>query len=117
MRAQGFHTVVADTATDYLRELIAGDLFVIRGAFIHLGTKSVRYRQEMWHADTGDLHARQEGVEVFFDPDTRAARALPDAVRATIAPHVVGGRRGKTIDIAPAAFTVTVGRNARWNSP
>ncbi|MDP7381867.1 MAG: hotdog domain-containing protein, partial [Alphaproteobacteria bacterium] len=49
MRAQGFHTVVAHTATDYLRELIAGDLFVIRGAFIHLGTKSVRYRQEMWH--------------------------------------------------------------------
>ena len=60
-----------------------------------MGTKSVRYRQEMWHADTGDLHARQEGVEVFFDPDTRAARALPDAVRATIAPHVVRSPAGQ----------------------
>ena len=58
MRTQGSHTVVAHTATDYLRELIAGDLFVIRGALVHLGPKSLRYRQEMWHVDTGCLHAR-----------------------------------------------------------
>jgi acyl-CoA thioester hydrolase len=89
MQAAGYHTVVAHTGTNYVKELVAGDLVVIRGGFIRLGTKSCRYRQFMLHADTGDLHATQDGVEVFFDPEARTALPIPAPVRATIGQNLI----------------------------
>jgi acyl-CoA thioester hydrolase len=83
----GLHTVTAEAKTRFLRELTAGDLIVIDGAVARVGTKSCAFHLRMLHADTGALHATCDVVEVFFDPGTRAAAAMPEAVRATLAAH------------------------------
>lgn len=84
MEEEGIHTVVASAKIDYVKELRAGDLFVIRSAFVRCGTRSCNYFQKMFHAETGELHATHEAVEVFFDPRTRKAAAMPDHVRALL---------------------------------
>lgn len=80
----GIHCVTAQATTNFLKELTAGDLIAIDGWVARLGTKSVTFRLEMRHADTGDLHATYDLVEVFFDPKTRSSTAMPEAVRAIL---------------------------------
>ena len=89
MEALGLHTVVARTSIDYKRELKAGDLIVIRSAFTRLGTKSITHLQHMLNADTGVLHAVQETVEVFFDPETRTAIPVPDEIAQMVGSALV----------------------------
>lgn len=89
IEARGVHTVVASARTDFVRELKAGELFVIRSGFTRVGTKSCSYRQKMFNADSGDLHAVNEVVEVFFDPVTRKAAPMPDDVRSLLAARLV----------------------------
>lgn len=81
----GIHCVTAQATTNFLKELTAGDLIAIDGTVARVGTKSVTFRLEMRHADSGDLHATYDLVEVFFDPKTRTSTAMPDTVRATLA--------------------------------
>lgn len=85
MHREGAVTVVARTATDYLREVRAGTLIVVESAFTRLGTKSATYRQRLTDAEAGTLHAVQEVVEVFFDPETRRSTAMPSNFREKIA--------------------------------
>lgn len=80
----GIHCVTAQATTNFLKELTAGDLIAIDGWVARVGTKSVTFRLEMRHADTGDLHATYDLVEVFFDPKTRSSTAMPEAVRAIL---------------------------------
>ena len=84
MEALGIHTVTATVKIDYHQELKAGDPTRIEAAFTRCGTKSVSFRQRMYHADTGELHASYECVEVFFDPDARKAAAMPDEIRSLV---------------------------------
>lgn len=85
----GVHTVTARATTSFLRELKAGDLIRIDGAVTRLGNRSVTFDLRMFHADTGELHARCEVVEVFFDPQTRGSAPIPPAVRAQLADWLV----------------------------
>ncbi|MBT5266481.1 MAG: acyl-CoA thioesterase [Rhodospirillaceae bacterium] len=89
MEALGVHTVVARTTTEFLAELKAGDLITVRAAFTRLGTKSITYALTMHNVETDELHARQEGVEVFFDPKTRLGVAIPDEIRTELSGLVV----------------------------
>src|SRR5262245_29096870 len=73
----GVHTVVARTETDFRAELPPGRFIVVRSRFERIGGKSVSYVQELRDADTEQLHAEQRVVEVFFDPKTRTACAMP----------------------------------------
>lgn len=84
MQANGYHTVIARTETDYVEEALAGDMFYVRSALVKLGTKSCTFQQEMFNADSGTLHARQSGVEVFFNPKTRKAIPIPDEIRSIL---------------------------------
>lgn len=81
MEAMGVHTVVARTSTEYRKELTAGTLIRIQSGFTRVGGKSVTYLQRMFDAETGTLHAEYEGVEVFFDPETRKAVEMPAELR------------------------------------
>ena len=67
----------------------AGELFVIKSAFIHVGNRSLRHLARMFNADTGVLCATQETVEVFFDPMARKSAPMPDVIRDKLLPHVV----------------------------
>ena len=78
MRERGVQVVVARTTIDYVKEMIAGTSILVRGGFTHVGSKSVVHCTKMFNADTGDLCAVQETVEVFFDPATRKSAPMPD---------------------------------------
>ncbi len=84
IEARGIHTVVASFHIDFVREITAGELWVTKGGFVRVGTKSCTHRQKMFNADTGVLHAVNEVVEVFFDPKTRKAAPMPDDIRARV---------------------------------
>ncbi len=85
----GVHTVSARATTQFVKELVAGDLVVIDGSVSRLGKKSCTLALRMHHADTGVLHATYEVVEVFFDPQSRAAATMPETVRARLAELVI----------------------------
>lgn len=84
MAQHGVHCVTAQATTGFIKELTAGDLIVIDGCVTRVGTKSATFGLEMRHAETGALHATYDVVEVFFDPKTRKAAVMPDAVRAVL---------------------------------
>lgn len=84
----GIHTVSAQATTRFVKELTAGDLIVIDGVVSRIGTKSCTFRLDMRHADTGELHATCEIVEVFFDPATRSSTTMPETVRDRLVLHL-----------------------------
>lgn len=88
--AHGVHMVSARAETNFIRELKAGDLFVIDGAVRRLGNRSVTLHLRMIHAETGTLHATYDVTEVFFDPETRKSAPMPEAVRRALAAYLVG---------------------------
>ena len=85
----GVHTVSAEARTRFVRELKAGDLIVIDGAVSRIGNRSCVFHLRMLHADTGELHATYDVVEVFFDPTTRSSAPMPETVRTKLAAHLV----------------------------
>jgi len=84
----GVHSVSARATTSFIKELGAGDLIVIEGVVQRIGSKSCTFLFDMRHADTLELHATYEIVEVFFDPETRRSTVIPDAVRAKLDQHL-----------------------------
>ncbi len=85
----GVHCVTASAKTNFIRELKGGDLVRIDGAVTRIGSKSCTLLFRMIHADTGELHATYETVEVVFDPETRGSAPMPDEVRAALEAHLV----------------------------
>ena len=88
LQAEDLHTVVAETRTRFIRECLAGEGFVITGAFTHLGSKSIHSRFEMHHLTSGEIHAEQDVYEVFFDATSRGSVAPPAKVRAVLEPLI-----------------------------
>ena len=89
MLERDIQTVTAMTKTDFIKELRAGELFVVKTAFTRCGGKSVSFSHRMENADSGELHATQDCVEVFFDPATRKAMPVPDDIRAIIEANLI----------------------------
>ncbi|MDH3664418.1 MAG: acyl-CoA thioesterase [Alphaproteobacteria bacterium] len=85
----GVHTVSAQAITQFIKELIAGDLIAIDGVVTRIGTKSASFHLRMMHADTGELHATYDLVEVFFDPESRTSVPIPDSMRERLAAHLL----------------------------
>lgn len=81
LHESGTSLVVAQITIDYVREMKAGDLMLIRGGFTHVGNKSVRHHLRMYDADTDELRATQDTVEVFFDPVARRSAVMPGPCR------------------------------------
>jgi acyl-CoA thioester hydrolase len=89
IRARNIGLVVARTTIDYLHELRAGELLVIKSGFTRIGTKSITHVGRMYNADTGTLCATQEAVEVFFDPASRTSAPMPDDIREFLQTRIV----------------------------
>lgn len=89
LRAAGVSMVVARNQLDFKRELVAGELFYIQSAFVHLGNRSLSHLGRMYNADTHVLCATQLSVEVFFDPETRKSAPMPDGVRRVVAANLI----------------------------
>ncbi|MDP6173386.1 MAG: thioesterase family protein [Rhodospirillales bacterium] len=81
---QGVGAVVANRSTDFIREMKAGTLVLIKGGLTRIGDRSMAYEQRMFDAERGTLCARQITVEVFFDPEARSSAPMPDSIRQTL---------------------------------
>ena len=89
MRERDIHVVVARTTTDFRREMVVSTSILIRGGFTAVGDKSLTHVTKMYNADTGDLSATMETVEVFFDPAARKPAPMPDDFRERLNALVV----------------------------
>ena len=85
-RARGVETVAARYTVDFLREMTAGQLLVIRSGFIKLGNKSVTHLHRMFDAGWRHLACIPRVRRSVLQPrDTRLhadARRHPGATRA-----------------------------------
>lgn len=61
----------------YQRELMPGDIVVVRSGVLELREKVLRFRHEMLNAETGEISATCEFTVVCLDPATRKSRPFP----------------------------------------
>jgi acyl-CoA thioester hydrolase len=81
LKARGLGSVVAALTIDFHHEITAGQLALIRGAFIRVGTKSFNHEMRLYAADSMTHCATQKTVEVCFDTTRRRSVPLPGDVR------------------------------------
>ena len=84
IRARGLGTVVATLAIEFLHEIRAGQLVLIKGAVRRVGTKSFTHEMRLYEADSMTHCATQKTVEVCFDTAARKGVALPEDVAAKL---------------------------------
>ena len=89
IRAGGLGTVAATITIDFLHELRAGQLLLIKGAVTRVGTKSFAYELRLYEADSMTHCATQKTVEVCFDTRARKGVAWPADVKAALQRIVV----------------------------
>lgn len=81
----------------YEREVVAGDLLVVRTSLTRLGGKSIEYRHQLCNGDTGAVHSTSDQVTVLFDLKRRASAPLSDiireAARRLASEHPMDGRQ------------------------
>jgi acyl-CoA thioester hydrolase len=85
IQSRGLGTVVATLTIDFLHEIRAGQLLIIKGAITRVGTKSYSHEMRLYATDTMTHCATQKTVEVCFDTKARKGVALPDDVRTKLA--------------------------------
>jgi acyl-CoA thioesterase FadM len=90
-RARGFGTVVATLTIDFHHEIRAGQLILVKGALIRVGTKSFSHEMRLYEADSMNHCATQKTVEVCFDTAARKAVPLPDDMRDKLGKCVLTG--------------------------
>ena len=66
---------------EYLSELHAGDLVVVKGTVQSVGKTSCKVLLEMYHAESGTLAATSTSVLVVFSLRTRQAIPIPPELR------------------------------------
>ena len=81
LNKNGKGTVVANINIDFIHELKAGQLMIIKGGWIQVGKKSMTHEQRMFETDSGKLCAIQTTVEVSFDTRKRKPAPLPINIR------------------------------------
>ena len=85
----GLGIVVANIAINFIHEITAGQLMVIKGGWINVGKKSMTHEQRMFEADNGILCATQTTVEVRFNMKTRKSVALTNDIKSKIEAHLL----------------------------
>ncbi len=66
----------------YLKELLPGDLVVVRSRLAELKERSLKMVHEMQHIESGELCATCELTAVCIDAKTRKPRTFPDEIAA-----------------------------------
>ena len=92
----GVATVTASTKVDFLREIGAGDCFIVTGGPARIGGKSVTLDFSITVVSTGAEHARLSTVEVFVDAADHHSVAIPDTIRSILTAAMVGGQPSET---------------------
>jgi acyl-CoA thioester hydrolase len=74
--------VALEQRITYERELVAGDLVLVRSTMVEVREKVLRFRHEMVKIDTGEVAATTEVTGAHFDRVARRACPLPEDVAA-----------------------------------
>ena len=85
--------VVANISINFIHEITAGQLIVIKGGWVKVGNKSMTHEQCMFETDSGTLCAVQTTVEVRFDMKARKSVPLTDDIKTKIKMHLVPPNR------------------------
>ncbi|SCK20771.1 thioesterase family protein [Streptomyces sp. WMMB 322] len=78
LRTSGRGMVAVDQRISYRRELLAGDIVVVRSAVLEVREKVIRFCHRMENAATGELAAVTVLTGVHFDVERRRSCPLPD---------------------------------------
>jgi len=84
IRARGLGTVVATLSIEFHHEIRAGQLVLIQGALMRVGTKSFSHEMRLYEADSMTHCATQKTVEVCFDTQARKGVELPADIKAKL---------------------------------
>jgi acyl-CoA thioester hydrolase len=67
----------------YKRELLAGDIVVIKSSLLEIRERSIRFRHEMRNAETGEVAAACEITAVHIDRQARKSAPFDAAIRGS----------------------------------
>ena len=95
LRGREIHMVAVQQDITYRKELLAGDVIVVRTHMLEARDKVLRFRHEMFNAETGDLCATANFTVVCLDPEARRSRPFP--------PDILERARGYLAEAVPAA--------------
>lgn len=84
IQARGLGTVMASMTIDFLHEVRVGQLVLIKGAIMRVGTKSFSYELRLFEADSMRHCATLKATEVCFDTKKRQGVPLPEDVAAAL---------------------------------
>jgi acyl-CoA thioester hydrolase len=82
LRAGEIHMAAVRQDTQYLSELLAGDVVVVRTTMLEVRDKVLRFLHAMINAETGATSATSEFTVVCLDPQARRSRPFPADVLA-----------------------------------
>lgn len=82
--------LVVETQCNYFTPLVFPERVEAGLRVARLGASSVRYEVGLFKEGRGEAAAQGHFVHVYVDRATRSPVALPDALRAALAPLVVG---------------------------
>lgn len=88
----GVATVTASTKVDFLREIGAGDCYIITGGPTRIGGKSVTLEFAVTVLSTGAEHARLSTVEVFVDAADHHSVTIPASIRSLLTAAMPNGQ-------------------------
>lgn len=81
-------SVVLEQRLNYIREVLSGDILIVKSALIEVAPKTIRMCHFMFNGETGLLAATSEVIAVLLDLDTRRAVNFSDAERARLETHI-----------------------------
>ena len=84
LRASGRGMAAVEQNISYTRELLAGDIVVVRSAVLEIRDKSIRFRHEMRNAETGEIAAICEITGVHMDRQARKSIAFAETIRQSV---------------------------------
>jgi len=81
IRARQLSFAVVRAETDFLSELVAGDVIALRSGIEAMATKSVRFRHELINVARGETVMRTSFKCVLLDLERRVAVEIPADIR------------------------------------
>ena len=80
LRAESRGMAAVKQEISYTREFLAGDVVTVRTRLLEVRERVIRFRHEMFDAESSELAATTDLTAVHMDAAARRAVALPEAV-------------------------------------
>jgi acyl-CoA thioester hydrolase len=82
LRSGTFHVAAVQQDIRYLRELLAGDVIVVRSLVVEVREKVLKFAHQLANVETGVVCATSAFTVVCIDSAARRARAFPEDIAA-----------------------------------